>query len=198
MEGELLGVLVAAGQCSSSEPAGDERADGGVGAGDGEDGDAGCNGGCGDLASGVGDAGRARVADDGDARAGVESGDKLRGAAGLVVLVVADGGGTDLEVVEELLGLARVLASNFVYRAQYTQSAQGDVFEVADGRGDEIEAGGEGTAGGGEFAGLSAVILGVLDPCSSASVRGRGCDLSAADRAGRTRSLPGGGGGGSG
>ena len=58
MEGELgFGRF----RASSGEAAGDEGADGGVGAGDGKDGDAGGDGGCGDLAAGVGDAGRAGV-----------------------------------------------------------------------------------------------------------------------------------------
>ena len=97
------------------------------------------------MAAGVGDAGGSRVADDGDARTRPERGGKLDGAARLVVHVVADSGGTDVEVVEQLLGLARVLAGDLVDRAQHTQRAQGDVFQVADGRGDEVEAGGERT-----------------------------------------------------
>ena len=46
-------------------------------------------------------------------------------------------------MVEQLLRLARVLAGDAVDRAQDAQGAQGDVFQVADGRGDEVEAGGE-------------------------------------------------------
>ncbi len=53
VEGEALG----------REAAGDECADGGVGTGDGEDVDAGGDGGCGDLSAGVGDAWGAGVAD---------------------------------------------------------------------------------------------------------------------------------------
>ena len=104
MEGEALG----------GEAAGDEGADGGVGSGDGEDGDAGGDGGCGDLGAGVGDAGSACVADDGDAGALFEGFDEFFGARALVVHVVADGGGADLEVVEELLGLAGVFAGDAV------------------------------------------------------------------------------------
>ena len=52
-------------------------------------------------------------------------------------------------MVEELLGLARVFARNFVDRTQNAEGAQGDVLEVADGSGDEIEAGGERALGGG-------------------------------------------------
>ena len=67
--------------------------------------------------------------------------------AALVVHVVADGGGGDAEVVEELLGLAGVLAGDAVDAAQDAKSAQGDVFEVADGSGDEVETGGSGSEG---------------------------------------------------
>ena len=146
MEGELLGVLIAAGQRGSYEAAGDEGADGGVGAGDGEDGDAGTDGGGGDLATGIGDAGRARVADDGDARVRPERGGQLDGAAHLVVLVVADGRRADVEVVEQLLRLARVLTGDAVDRAQDAEGAQGDVLQIADGRSDEVEARSEGLA----------------------------------------------------
>ena len=86
------------------------------------------------------------VADDGDARARLERGGKLDGAGGLIVLVVADGGRADTEVVEQLLRLARVLAGDAVDRAQDAQGAQGDVLQIADGRGDEVEARSEGLA----------------------------------------------------
>ena len=47
-------------------------------------------------------------------------------------------------MVEELRGLAGVFAGDAVGGAEDAQRAEGDVFEVADGRGDEIEAGCEG------------------------------------------------------
>src|SRR6185312_15506338 len=111
---------------------------------DGEDEDAGGDGGRGDLGARIGDAGRAGVGDDGNARAGFQFRDELLGASSFVVLVVADGGRRDLEMVEELLRLAGVLAGDAVAGAQHTQGAQRYVFEIADGRGDELEAGGEG------------------------------------------------------
>ena len=128
------------------EAAGDEGADGGVCAGHRKYRHTSRDGRCGDLASGIGDAGRARVADDGDARARPERCGEFNGAGGLVVLVVADGGRADTEVVEQLLRLARVLAGDAVDRAQDAQGAQGDVLQIADGRGDEVEARSEGLA----------------------------------------------------
>ena len=61
----------------------------------------------------------------------------------LVVLVAADGGGCDLEVVEQLLRLAGVFAGDAVGALENIEGAQSDVAEVADGRGDEVEAGSE-------------------------------------------------------
>ena len=104
VEGEALG----------GEAAGDEGADGGVGSGDGEDGDAGGDGGCGDLGAGVGDAWSACVADYGDSGALFEVFDEFFGTGAFVVHVVADGGGADFEVIEELLGLAGVFAGDAV------------------------------------------------------------------------------------
>ena len=51
--------------------------------------------------------------------------------------------GCDLEVVEQLLRLAGVFAGDAVDALEHIEGAQGDVAEVADGRGDEVEAGGE-------------------------------------------------------
>ncbi len=135
MEGEAFGV----------EAAGDEGAERGVGSGDGVDGDAGGDGFGGDGGAGVGDAGHAGVGDDGDAAAGFEGFDELAGAGVFVVRVVADGGRADAEVVEQLGGLAGVFAGDAVDGAKDAEGAEGDVFEVADGGGDEVEAGGEGT-----------------------------------------------------
>ena len=101
-----------------------------------------------EFGAGVGDGGCAGVGDEGDACAGFQLVDELFGAAGFVVQVVADGGRRDAEVVEELCGLAGVLAGDAVGGAEDAESAEGDVFEVADGCGDEIEAGCEGSVGG--------------------------------------------------
>jgi hypothetical protein len=79
----------------------------------------------------------------GSASSGFESSEEFFGAGAFVVQVVADGGGCDAEVVEKLLGLARVLAGDAIGGAQDAEGAEGDVLEVADGGGDEIEARGE-------------------------------------------------------
>ncbi len=58
------------------------------------------------------------------------------------MLVVAGGGRVDGEVVKELLGLAGVFAGDTVGALEDIESAESDVAEIADGRGDEVEAGG--------------------------------------------------------
>ena len=69
--------------------------------------------------------------------------DQFGGAMPLVVLVAAHGRRGDGEVVEQLLRLARVFAGDAVGAPEDIEGAQGDVAEVADGSGDEVEAGGE-------------------------------------------------------
>ena len=130
-EGEALG----------GEAAGDERGEGRAGPGDGIDGDARGDGLGDEFGAGVGDGRGAGVGDEGDACASLECVEEFFGAAGFVVQVIADGGCGDAEVVQELRGLAGVLAGDAVGGAEDAQRAESDVFEVADGCGDEVEAG---------------------------------------------------------
>src|SRR6185437_2747527 len=132
-----------AGGIGREQPAGDQGGECGVGAGDGEYGDAGGDSGGGDLRARVGDSGCSSVGHNGDARTALESCDQFFGAGSFIVLVVADGRRFDLEMVEEFLRLAGVLTGDAVCGAQHPQRPQGDVFKIADGGGDEIEAGGE-------------------------------------------------------
>jgi len=60
---------------AGGEAGGDEGAERGVGAGDGDDGDVGGDGFGGEPGAGIADAGYACVGDDGDAAAGFERGD---------------------------------------------------------------------------------------------------------------------------
>ncbi len=55
-----------------------------------------------------------------------------------VVLVIADGRGADVEMVQQLLRVAGVFAGDELGCAEDMERAQGDVVEVADGRGDEV------------------------------------------------------------
>ena len=91
--------------------------------------------------AGIADAGHAGIGDESDAGAGPEGFDELGGAMALVVPMAAYGGGCDLKVVEQLLGLAGVFAGDAVSAPKDVKGAEGDVAEVADGSGDEVEAG---------------------------------------------------------
>jgi hypothetical protein len=90
--------------------------------------------------AGIGNQRHARVADESDFRALLESDEKFRRARHLVVLVIAHERLRDFVVSQELLRVAGVFAGNLVGFAQDAQGAQGDVLEIADGRGDEIKA----------------------------------------------------------
>ena len=68
---------------------------------------------------------------------------KFSRALVLVVLVAAYGGSGDLKMVEQLLRLAGVFAGDAVHASQHVQGAQGNVAQVADGSGHEIEARGK-------------------------------------------------------
>jgi hypothetical protein len=80
------------------------------------------------------------VADERDFRA-LFKGDEQFGRAGhLVVLVVADEWLTNFVVIEELLRVARVFAGDLVDFFEDAQGAERHVFEIADGRPDEVQA----------------------------------------------------------
>ena len=111
MEGEPFGWQTAR----------DESTDSRVGSGYGKHVDARSDGRVGDLSARISDSRSAGIADDGDTRAQFQLGHKLLGARALVVHVVADGGGVDLEVVEQLLRLPGVLAG---YAVDTSQNAQ--------------------------------------------------------------------------
>jgi hypothetical protein len=90
--------------------------------------------------AGVGDQRHARIADQSDFRALLESDEKFRRARHLVVLVIAHKRLRDFVVIQELLRVAGVFAGDLAGFAQDAQGAQGDVFKIADGRSDEIKA----------------------------------------------------------
>src|SRR5271167_4358230 len=90
--------------------------------------------------AGIGNQRHARVADERDFRALFERDEQLGRARQLVVLVVADERLAHFVVSEELLRMACVFAGDLVDFFKYTQGAKGDVFQIADGRADEIQA----------------------------------------------------------
>lgn len=134
MEGEGFG----------GQAGGDESREGGVRAGDGKDVDSGGDGGNDEGCTWVCYARGSGVGDDRDFGSGLEVGDKLCGARLLVEEVIADGGGFDGVVVEKLGGGARVFTGDAIGLAQDSKGSEGDVLQVADGGGYEVQAGGNG------------------------------------------------------
>jgi hypothetical protein len=64
---------------------------------------------------------------------------QLRASFRFVVLVVTDRGPGDCVTIQQLARLACVLASDQIRFFQNAHGAEGDVFQVANGRGDQIE-----------------------------------------------------------
>src|SRR5258708_32824361 len=130
VEGELL--------CRKA--AGNQTANCGVRTGNREDIDTGSDGRGGDLSSRVGNSWRAGIADDGDPGAPLQLRREFFRACALVVQVIAHSWRVNLKVIQQLLGLASVLAGDAVYVAQDAQGSQGDVLKIADGSGYKIQA----------------------------------------------------------
>src|SRR5262245_11584482 len=96
-----------------------------------------------ELVTGVGHERRPCVRDQRDGGAIGEPGDELRSRLGGVMLVIGGERGGDAVTVEEFAGDARVLAGNEVGGGEHLQRSHGDVAQIADRRGDQIEAGRE-------------------------------------------------------
>jgi hypothetical protein len=71
-------------------------------------------------------------------RAALQLFNQLHGSRRFVVLVIADHRLGDLKVIQQLARLAGVFAGHHVALAQHAHSAQRDVLQVADRRGDYI------------------------------------------------------------
>lgn len=88
--------------------------------------------------AGVGDAGGTGIGDEGDV-AGGEGGEESVLAGAFVEGVVADEGSVNSEVGKEAAGVAGVLGGDEGDLAKGAEGAGGDVFEIADGGGDDVE-----------------------------------------------------------
>jgi hypothetical protein len=73
----------------------------------------------------------------------LDAGEDFGLAGALVPFVEGEERGVDGVAVEERAGVAGVFGQDAGGRAQDAEGAQGDVFEVADGGADEVEAGRE-------------------------------------------------------
>src|SRR6516225_1474952 len=93
-----------------------------------------------ELVTGVGDERRPGVRDQRDRGILGEPGDELRPRLGGIVLVIGGERGGDAKMVEKLAGDARVLACDEVGGGEHLERPHGDVAQIADRSGDQIEA----------------------------------------------------------
>jgi hypothetical protein len=110
-----------------------------AGARQGHHGEAGGLGGLHEVGAGVGDGGGAGIADVGDALAGLHEFDQGLGAADFVVLVQGHEALVHAQVAQEAAGDAGVFTGHDIGQGEGLDGAQGDVGQVADGGGDEVE-----------------------------------------------------------
>ena len=87
----------------------------------------------------IADAGRAGIGNERDRLALLELHDQLGGPCQLIVLVIAGGALFDCVMIEQLLGLAGVLAGDEADLFQNAQGSKGNVFEVADWGADQVK-----------------------------------------------------------
>ena len=97
---------------------------------------------CNEAVAGIGNEWHPRVADQRDFRALLHGDDQFWGARHLIVFMVADQRLVNVVVSEQLLRVARVFAGDLIDFSEDAQGSQSDVFEIADGRADEVKAAG--------------------------------------------------------
>src|SRR5207237_10593195 len=91
----------------------------------------------------IGNSRRPGIADYRDPRSRSKLLDEFRRPRGLIVLVIAGRTRGYSVMIEQLLRLTGVLAGDEINLLQHSNGAQGDVFEIADRRGNEVEARGD-------------------------------------------------------
>ena len=90
--------------------------------------------------AGIGNERHTGVADECDFRALLERDEKLGRAGHFIVFVIADERFADFVVVEELLRVAGVFAGDMIDFLEDADGAKSDVFEIADGSADKVQA----------------------------------------------------------
>jgi hypothetical protein len=99
------------------------------------------------LVAGIGDERRAGIADQRHCLALGESGKQLRPLLFRIVIVIGDERRDDAVVAQEHGGDPGILAGDQIGSGQRCQSANRNIAEIADGRGDDMEAGRQRTGG---------------------------------------------------
>jgi hypothetical protein len=93
------------------------------------------------LETGIGDERRAGVADQRNSGAVGETGKQLRARLRGIVVVIGGERGRDAVMVEELAGDAGILAGDEIGRRQHLQRPHGNVAQIADRSGDQVQPG---------------------------------------------------------
>ncbi|MFM1944056.1 MAG: hypothetical protein RI897_3038 [Verrucomicrobiota bacterium] len=124
------------------EAAGGEGGDDGAGTGDGFDAEAGLEDGADDAFAGVADSGGSGVGDERDGFALLQELEDLFCALVFVETKGAEEGFADAEVFQEEAGVAGILCGDAVAVLEDAEGACGDVFQITDGGGDEVESSG--------------------------------------------------------
>ncbi len=95
---------------------------------------------CDEAIARIADERRTCIADEGNFGALLHSDDELGSAGHFVVLVIADEGLRDFVMRKKLLRVAGVFAGDLVRLLEDAEGAEGNVFEIADGCADKVEA----------------------------------------------------------
>lgn len=121
------------------QAAGGEGSDDCAGAGYGFDTEAGFEDGADDAFAGVADSGGSGIGDEGDGLTLLEELEYLSGALIFVEAEGAEEGFADIEMFQEQAGVAGVLSGDTMTVLEDAEGPCGDVLQVADGGGDEVE-----------------------------------------------------------
>jgi hypothetical protein len=117
----------------------DEGGEDGGGAGKNGEWEAVGDAGTDEAMAGVGDARHAGIGNEGDVDSAGEAGDEIVNACGFVVLVEANEGFFDAEVLEEKSAVAGVLCGDEVGGAESLYGSEGDILPVADRSGNDAQ-----------------------------------------------------------
>ena len=121
--------------------------------------------------AGIGNQGHAGVADESNLRALFERDDQFRRPGHFIVFVVADKRFVNVVVRQKFLRMPRVFAGDLVGFFQDAQSAQRNVFEIADGRADKVKDACAGRCGSGDRARRGGLSVAVATGGNRRSVR---------------------------
>ena len=86
----------------------------------------------------IGNSRHSRVGHQRDARSLLHIFHQFGGTGDFIVLVIADGAGSNAVMVQQFLRLPRIFAGDDIHFLQHAHCPESNVFQIADGRGDDI------------------------------------------------------------